>query len=117
MKILQLTLIYLKYFNTKYLKLMAKRFEKVFCFSIKCCSVKKGVLKTFARFTGKHLCQSLFFNKYFRRLLLFPVFAILCTRYFINNKPIHQSNISPIVTMLQRNTSNISVYIRRFIKQ
>ena len=26
------------------------------------CSLKKGVLKTFAKFTGKHLCQSLFFN-------------------------------------------------------
>ena len=24
---------------------------------------KKAVLKTFAKFTGKHLCQSLFFNK------------------------------------------------------
>ena len=28
---------------------------KVFC--------KKAVLKNFAKFTGKHLCQSLFFNK------------------------------------------------------
>ena len=28
---------------------------KVFC--------KKGVLSNFAKFTGKHLCQSLFFNK------------------------------------------------------
>ena len=27
------------------------------------CSVKKGVLKNFAKFTGKHLCQSLFLNK------------------------------------------------------
>ena len=27
------------------------------------CSVEKGVLKTFVKFTGKHLCQSLFFNK------------------------------------------------------
>ena len=26
------------------------------------CSVKKGVLKYFAKFTGKHLCQSFFFN-------------------------------------------------------
>ena len=24
---------------------------------------KKGVLKNFAKFTGKHLCQNLFFNK------------------------------------------------------
>ena len=27
------------------------------------CSVKIAVLKNFAKFTGKHLCQSLFFNK------------------------------------------------------
>ena len=26
-------------------------------------SVKIGVLTNFAKFTGKHLCQSLFFNK------------------------------------------------------
>ena len=26
-------------------------------------SVKKGVLKNFAKFTGKYLCQSLSFNK------------------------------------------------------
>ena len=27
------------------------------------CSTKKGVLENFAKFTEKHLCQSLFFNK------------------------------------------------------
>ena len=27
------------------------------------CSIKKGILKNFAKFIGKHLCQSLFFNK------------------------------------------------------
>ena len=27
------------------------------------CSVKRDVLRNFAKFTGKHLCQSLFFNK------------------------------------------------------
>ena len=27
------------------------------------CSVGKGVLRNFAKFTGKHLCQSLYFNK------------------------------------------------------
>ena len=27
------------------------------------CSVKTGVYENFAKFTGKHLCQSLFFNK------------------------------------------------------
>ena len=28
------------------------------------CSVKKGVLRNSTKFTGKHLCQSLFFNKF-----------------------------------------------------
>ena len=27
------------------------------------CSVRKGVLRNLAKFTGKHLCQSLFFNQ------------------------------------------------------
>ena len=27
------------------------------------CYVRKGVLRNFAKFTGKHLSQSLFFNK------------------------------------------------------
>ena len=27
------------------------------------CSVRKGVLRNFVKLTGKHLCQSLFFNK------------------------------------------------------
>ena len=27
------------------------------------CSVTKGVLRNFAKFTGKHLCQGFFFNK------------------------------------------------------
>ena len=27
------------------------------------CSLRKGVLRNFAKFRGKHLCQSLFFNK------------------------------------------------------
>ena len=27
------------------------------------CSLKKGILRNFAKFTGKQLCQSLFFNK------------------------------------------------------
>ena len=30
------------------------------------CFVKKSVLRNFAKFTGKHLCQGLFFNKHLR---------------------------------------------------
>ena len=50
-------------------KLMARNGLVVFyfCKSFRschqACSVKKGVLKNFAKFAGKHPCQSLFFNK------------------------------------------------------
>ena len=27
------------------------------------CSIKKGIRRNFTKFTGKHMCQSLFFNK------------------------------------------------------
>ena len=37
--------------------------ENVFRSSYQRCSVRKGILRNFAKFTGKHLCQSLFFNK------------------------------------------------------
>ena len=36
---------------------------KLFRNSHQRCSIKKDVLTNFAKFTGKHLCQSLFFNK------------------------------------------------------
>ena len=46
--------------NAKYVALLlAKHYRS----SHRRCSVKKGVLRNFAKFTGKHLCQNLFFNK------------------------------------------------------
>ena len=47
---------------------MKKKKEKIrnranFGSSRQRCSIKKGVLKNFTTFTGKHLCLSLFFNK------------------------------------------------------
>ena len=50
-------------------KQYAKEFQEnrsCFCYFRSChgrCSVKKVVLRNFVKFTGKHLCQSLFFNK------------------------------------------------------
>ena len=38
-------------------------FYNIFRSSHQRCSVKKGVFRNFAKFVGKHLCQSLFFNK------------------------------------------------------
>ena len=57
------------------------------------CSVKKGVLRNFAKFTGKHLCQSFFFNKVLATLLkkrlwhrCFPVnFAKFLRAPFLQN--------------------------------
>ena len=34
------------------------------------CSVKKGALRNFAKLTGKHLCQRLFFNRVAGRLAI-----------------------------------------------
>ena len=57
-------------------------------------SVKKKVLKNFTKFTGKHLCQSLFFDKFagLRQLqacILSQIFGICCRCYsltYFNNK-------------------------------
>ena len=57
--------------------------------AIQRCSIKKGVLENFAKFTEKHLCQSLFFNKFATLLKkrlwhkCFPVdFAKFCRKPF-----------------------------------
>ena len=44
---------------------IGKIFPKISTFtsSHRRCSAKKGFLRNFAKFTGKHLCQNLFFNK------------------------------------------------------
>ena len=43
------------------------------------CYLRKGVLRNFAKFTGKHLCQSLFFNKVAGVRLLGNCFCNLST--------------------------------------
>ena len=57
--------------------------------AIQRCSIKKGVLENFAKFTEKHLCQSLFFDKFATLLKkrlwhkCFPVdFAKFCRKPF-----------------------------------
>ena len=42
------------------------------------CSVRKNVLKNFAKFTGKHLCPRLFFNK-----VAGPMLTCLCALLFM----------------------------------
>ena len=39
------------------------------------CPVKKGNLRNFAKFTGKHLCQRLFFNKIIKKESLAQMFS------------------------------------------
>ena len=77
--------------TTKKVKLRFKKFKKqppeVLC--------KKGVLKNFAQFTGKHLCQSLFFNKLAGlwlaglNLIKKQKFSLLCCslQFFWVNRP------------------------------
>ena len=43
--------------------LARQKTTKLFRSSHQRCSMKKGVHRNFTKFTGKHLCQSLFFNK------------------------------------------------------
>ena len=42
---------------------VAKSYTGIIRSSHRKCSVRKCVFRNFAKFTGKHLCQSLFFNK------------------------------------------------------
>ena len=49
----------LKVSNLNWLRIYRSSRPKVFC--------KKGALKNFSKLTGKHLCQSLFFNKVFNK--------------------------------------------------
>ena len=44
-------------------KIFSQLIQPFFKSSHQRCSVRKGVLRNFAKLTGKHLCQSLFFNK------------------------------------------------------
>ena len=48
------------------------------------CSIKIDVLKNFANFTGKHLCQSLFFNKVAGLKIVAQVFSCEVCRNFPN---------------------------------
>ena len=38
-------------------------------------SVRKGVLRNFTKFTGKHMCQSLFFNSFIKKETLARIFS------------------------------------------
>ena len=66
---------------------------------------KKGVLRNFTKFTGKHLCQSLFFNKVAGlRLLRLQIYLKSTTG---NSQSRNTSNVS---NRLQRFSSAISYF-------
>ena len=48
------------------------------------CFMKMGVLKKFAKFTGEHLCSSLFFNQVAGFFYRTPPKGCFRNRYFIN---------------------------------
>ena len=83
---------------TKSWKLL-KKGSSVFRSSHQKCSVKKGVLRNFAKFTGKHLCQSLFFNEvagdtfFYRtpvvaasRPDIYPIYALFYKQHFYKHR-------------------------------
>ena len=68
-----LILIYYQ-FETKKRWLMAWKIRS----SHQRCSVRKGVPRNFAKFTGKHLCQDLFYNKvagFWKIITVFPTIS------------------------------------------
>ena len=77
------------------------------------CYMKKGVLKNFPKFTGKHLCQSFFFNKVadlrsaplFKKRLWHTCFLVNCVKFlrtpFLQNtsgRP-HLSKAAQVLSM------------------
>ena len=63
---------------------------------------KKGVLKNFAKFTGKHLCQSLFFKKNFiKKETLAQVFSCEFCEIFKNTFFTEHLWIIPLLHMLR----------------
>ena len=58
------------------------------------CSAKKGVLRNFAKFTGKHLCQRLFFKKHCTKSFLLRISWFFVQRkacYFIKKETLAQA--------------------------
>ena len=53
----------------------------IFRSSHRTCSIKKGVLRNFAKFTGKYLCQSLFFKKVRKETLAQLFFCKFCKTF------------------------------------
>ena len=76
------------------------------------CSVKKGVFRDFPKFIGKHVCQSLFFNKETATLLkketLAQVFS--CELYKIFIKTFFTEHLPTAASVLPKSMSFVTLY-------
>ena len=83
------------------------------------CSVKKEFLKIFAKFTGKHLCQSLFFIKtsgnYLRRLLLY--LRLSKPREILLNVKLSYQNISALPRVFFSQVLWVSIHSRSWYQK
>ena len=73
---MHLSLLFLKF--SRFLRHIVLNLLLHFRSSHQRCSVRKGVLRNFAKFTGKHLCQSLFFNFIKKETLTQMFFCNFC---------------------------------------
>ena len=69
--------------------------------------LKKGVLKKFPKFTGKHLCQSLFFYKvagcdFIRKILWLRCFPVNFTKFL--RTPFLQNTRGRLLQLLKRDS-------------
>ena len=73
---------------------------------------KKGVLRNFSKFTGKHLCQSFFFNKVAGlRHRCFPVnFVKFPTTLFYRTPPVAASDQDSIVKLSANNKLLVVIF-------
>ena len=63
MRSCSLSPFYVRPFSTKLALFKTLQKVRFYCQKQSPRGVNKGILKNFAKFTGKHLCQGLFFNK------------------------------------------------------
>ena len=59
------------------------------------CSVRKGVVRNFAKFTGKHMCQSLFFSKVAGGNRMVKHTQTIRRQFAINNYSCFQEHFKP----------------------
>ena len=84
------------------------------------CSVRKGVLRNFAKLTGKHLCQRLLFNKVAGLTTLFKM--RLCHKCFpvdfakFLRTPFLQNTYGRLLLLLQRAIENLLSFSTRLIQ-